>query len=118
MTLYPFLLNPALHVKVWGGRKLETIMGKQLPSAEPYGESWEMHDSATVANGSHAGRTLGDLLKEYGTALVGPKNNPADGFPLLAKILDPSDWLSVQVHPDDEQARQLEGDPRGKTEAW
>jgi mannose-6-phosphate isomerase len=118
MSLYPFLLNPALHVKVWGGRKLETIMGKQLPTDEPYGESWEMHDTATVANGALAGRSLGDLLKEYGHDLVGAKNNPAEGFPLLAKILDPSDWLSVQVHPNDEQARELEGDPRGKTEAW
>ncbi len=118
MSLYPFLLDPALHVKVWGGRKLETIMGKQLPTDEPYGESWEMHDTAKVANGALAGRTLGDLLKEYGHDLVGAKNDPAEGFPLLAKILDPSDWLSVQVHPNDEQARELEGDPRGKTEAW
>ncbi|MEZ4668782.1 MAG: type I phosphomannose isomerase catalytic subunit [Anaerolineae bacterium] len=118
MALYPFLLNPALHVKVWGGRKLEMLMGKHLPTDEPYGESWEMHDTATIANGPLAGRTLGDVLKEYGQELVGSKNNPADGFPLLAKILDPSDWLSVQVHPNDEQARQLEGDPRGKTEAW
>ncbi len=118
MTLYPFLLNPALHVKVWGGRKLETVMGKHLPTAEPYGESWEMHDTATVANGPHTGKTLGELLKTYGHDLVGRHNDPEQGIPLLAKILDPTDWLSVQVHPNDEQARQLEGDPRGKTEAW
>ncbi len=118
MSLYPFLLQPALHVKVWGGRRLETSMHKQLPTREPYGESWEMHDSATVVNGDHAGKTLGDLLKQYGHDLVGPDNDPAEGFPLLAKILDAEDWLSVQVHPNDEQARELEGDPRGKTEAW
>jgi len=118
MSLYPLLLNPALHVKVWGGRRLETLLHKSLPTAQPYGESWEMHDTATVANGAYTGWTLADLLREYGHALVGPDNAPAEGFPLLVKFLDPSDWLSVQVHPDDEQARQLEGDPRGKTEAW
>lgn len=118
MSLYPLLLNPALRVKVWGGRRLESLLHKALPSADPYGESWEMHDTATVANGAHAGRALADLLREYGHDLVGPDNDPAEGLPLLAKFLDPSDWLSVQVHPNDEQARQLEGDPRGKTEAW
>src|SRR5262249_35572250 len=106
------------HVKVWGGRRLETSLHKQLPTNEPYGESWEMHDTSVVANGPHAGRTLGDLLKEYGHDLVGPDNTPSEGFPLLAKFLDAQDWLSVQVHPNDEQARELEGDPRGKTEAW
>ena len=118
VTLYPLLLNPALHVKVWGGRRLETVMHKALPTDEPYGESWEMHDTATVANGPLAGRTLGAVLREYGAALVGPGNDPAAGLPLLAKLIDASDWLSVQLHPDDEQARQLEGEPRGKTEAW
>jgi mannose-6-phosphate isomerase len=116
--LYPFLLQPALHVKVWGGRRLETALHKPLPTDEPYGESWEMHDTAAVANGPLAGRTLGDLLKEYGAGMVGPNNDPAEGLPLLVKILDASDWLSVQVHPNDDQARALEGDPRGKTEAW
>lgn len=118
IELYPLLLNPALHVRVWGGRRLEYTLHKRLPTDDPYGESWELHDTAAVANGPLTGRTLGDLLAEYGHALVGPENDPADGFPLLAKLIDAADWLSVQVHPDDQQARQLEGDPRGKTEAW
>lgn len=118
MSLYPFLLDPALHVKVWGGRKLATLMDKSLPTDEPYGESWEMHDSAQVANGPLAGRTLGDVLADYGHDLVGPDNDSAEGLPLLAKFLDARDWLSVQLHPDDAQARELEGEPRGKTEAW
>lgn len=116
--LYPFLLTPVLRVKVWGGRKLQTALNKPLPTDEPYGESWELHDTATVANGTFAGRTLGALLVEHGTALVGERNDPAEGFPLLAKFLDAADWLSVQVHPNDEQAAELEGEPRGKTEAW
>ena len=116
--LYPLLMNPALHVKVWGGRRLETLMGKALPTAEPYGESWEIHDTATVANGPLAGQTLADVLKQYGHDLVGVKNDPALGFPLLVKFLDAADWLSVQVHPNDAQAQQYDGEPRGKTEAW
>jgi mannose-6-phosphate isomerase len=118
MTLDPLLLEPALHVKVWGGRKLETMLHKTLPTNQPYGESWEMHDTATVAEGPFKGRTLGDLLAEYSHDLIGPHNDPAEGFPLLVKVLDASDWLSVQLHPDNEQARLLEGEPRGKTEAW
>lgn len=118
VPLYPLLLNAALHTKVWGGRRLATLLHKSLPGDEPYGESWELHDTATVANGALAGRSLGDLLAEYGHDLVGARNNPADGFPLLAKFLDAAEWLSIQVHPDDEQARQLEGEPRGKSEAW
>lgn len=118
MTLYPLLLKPALHVKVWGGRRLNSVLNITLPTDEPYGESWECHDTCTVANGDLAGRVIGDLVKEYGHDFVGPNNNPAEGLPLLAKFLDAADWLSVQVHPNDEQARELEGDPRGKTEAW
>lgn len=114
----PLLLSPALHTRVWGGRKLETALHKALPSNEPYGEAWEMHDTATVANGQFAGRTLGDLLKQFGAALIGDASDPAQGFPLLLKFLDANQWLSVQVHPDDAMAAELEGEPRGKTEAW
>ncbi len=118
VELYPLLLEPSLHVKVWGGRKLAQVMSKDLPTDEPYGESWEIHDTATVANGPLTGRTLGDLFNEYGDAFAGPGNDPADGLPLLIKLIDAADWLSVQVHPDDAQAAELEGQPRGKTEAW
>jgi mannose-6-phosphate isomerase len=117
-NLYPLLLDAALHVKVWGGRHLETVMHKTLPTGEPYGESWEMHDTATVANGALTGRSLGDLLAQYGADLIGTISDPKEGVPLLVKILDANDWLSVQVHPNDEQAEKLEGEPRGKTEAW
>lgn len=117
-ALYPLLTRPSLHAKVWGGRKLETVLHKTLPSADPYGEAWELHDSAIVTNGPLAQRSLGNLLAEYGVDLIGPDNDPAEGLPLLAKFLDASDWLSVQNHPNDEQAHALEGDPRGKTEAW
>lgn len=116
--LYPLLLDPVLHTRVWGSQRLHTQLGKTLPSADPYGESWEMHDTARVANGPLAGQRLGDLLTRYGTMLTGAGFDPAQGLPLLVKLLDASDWLSVQVHPNDAQAQALEGDPRGKTEAW
>lgn len=117
-ALYPLKLAPALHSKVWGGRKLETQLGKSLPTPEPYGESWELHDSCAVVNGRLRGRSLGELLKTYGESLAGAGQVAGAGFPLLAKFIDAKDWLSIQVHPDDRQARELEGEPRGKTEAW
>ncbi|MCK6580943.1 MAG: class I mannose-6-phosphate isomerase [Anaerolineae bacterium] len=117
-ALYPFLLDPSLHVIVWGGRKLETRLEKSLPTDQPYGEAWELHDSAVVATGALAGQTVADLVRTYGTALIGEGSDPADGMPLLIKFLDANDWLSVQVHPNDAQAAALEGQPRGKTEAW
>ncbi|MCS7072532.1 MAG: class I mannose-6-phosphate isomerase, partial [Anaerolinea sp.] len=70
------------------------------------------------ANGPLAGRTVGEALRIWGHDLVGIAFDPEQGMPLLVKFIDASDWLSVQVHPDDEQAGRLEGDPRGKTEAW
>ena len=117
-ALYPLLLTPVLHVKVWGGRKLAQYFDKPLPDDQPYGEAWELHDTSTVENGALAGRTIADLIASHGADLIGRQHDPADGMPLLIKLLDANDWLSVQVHPDDQQARTLEGDPRGKTEAW
>jgi mannose-6-phosphate isomerase len=116
--LYPLLLTPVLHTRVWGGRKLAQTLAKDLPSDEPYGESWELHDSTTVANGALAGHSLATLLDMYGAELVGAGIDTAHGFPLLIKFLNAEAWLSVQVHPNDQQAHALEGDPRGKTEAW
>lgn len=117
-ALYPLKLKPTLHVKVWGGQRLGTYLNKPLPTGEPYGESWELHDTSTVANGLLCGKSLRDLTETYGAALIGSGNNPGDGFPLLAKFIDAEQWLSIQVHPNDEQALELEGEPRGKTEAW
>ena len=117
-ALYPFKLKPTLHVKVWGGRRLADLMQKALPTAEPFGESWEIHDAGTVVNGPFQGSSLGDLARKYGADLLGLGHDPGAGFPLLAKLIDATDWLSIQVHPNDEQAQELEGEPRGKTEAW
>ena len=114
--LYPFLLDPLLHTKVWGGRRLDTIIHKELPTEEPYGESWELHDEMTVINGPLSGRTLGSLLVECGHKLIGRGNDPEEGFPIMVKLIDVSEWVSIQVHPNDEQAHALENEPRGKSE--
>ncbi len=118
VSLYPLKLQPTLHVKVWGGQKLAERLNKSLPTQEPYGESWELHGSASVLNGSLRGRNLAELTREFGEDLVGKGNDPDHGFPLLAKFIDANDWLSIQTHPNDVQARALENEPRGKTEAW
>lgn len=115
---YPMLMQPTLKPKVWGGNKLRDVMHKDTPTNEPYGEAWELHDSSVVMNGAMRGSTLGELVAQYGSHIIGDKDDPAAGFPLLAKFLDSNTWVSVQVHPNDEQAAELEGEPRGKTEAW
>ena len=117
-SLYPMKLQPTLHVKVWGGRMLAERLNKTLPSPEPYGESWELHGASRLLNGSLRGKSLAELTREFGAELIGAGSDPADGFPLLAKFIDANAWLSIQVHPNDEQAQALEGEPRGKTEAW
>lgn len=102
--------------RVWGGERLAEEFGRQLPP-EPVGESWEIHGDLKV---SGSDQTLDQLVKEQGTDLLGTGVDSSAGFPLLTKWLDCKAWLSVQVHPDDELAREFTGDPkaRGKTEAW
>ncbi len=115
--LYPLLFEPALHPKVWGGRQLEQRLAKDLPAGEPIGESWEIFWKNRVSNGPLQGKTLGELIAAYPQKMLGSRN-AAPEFSLLVKFIDAQDWLSVQVHPDDERAAKLEGEPRGKTECW
>jgi mannose-6-phosphate isomerase len=110
---------------VWGGRRLAEVLGKPLPTAERYGEAWEVSDHAShsscVDHGPLAGHTLRDLMRRCRDELLGPAANGHTAFPLLVKLLDANDWLSIQVHPDDEAARVLwpgELGGGGKTEAW
>ena len=123
--LYPLLFEPVLKDYIWGGRRLETILGRTLPPETEIAESWEIaaHDDGTtvVANGPRAGQSLTDLRKALGLDLVGTRSAWAlerGKFPLLIKILDAQRSLSVQVHPDDDYARAHEGNELGKTEMW
>lgn len=104
---YPMKLVPLLLPKPWGGRRIETRLRRKLDVAGPVGESWEVYDrggkSSEIANGPLAGRRLADL-------------RGAAPFPLLVKILDASEALSIQVHPDADAAAKLGAE--AKTECW
>ena len=71
IDLYPLKLQPALHVKVWGGRRLHEVLDKPPPDDQPYGESWELHDSVVVTNGPLAGQTLREIMNENASQLLG-----------------------------------------------
>ena len=112
----PIFLEAKMVPRVWGGERLAEEFGRELPP-EPIGESWEIHGDLTVKG---TDKTLDQLVEERGEALLGTRVDGSAGIPLLTKWLDCKAWLSVQVHPDDELAREFTGDPkaRGKTEAW
>jgi mannose-6-phosphate isomerase len=107
---------------VWGGRRLAEVLGKPLPGSDPYGEAWEVSDHAShssrVANGPLAGHTLRVLMQSWRKSLLGTAAERYEVFPLLIKLLDANDWLSVQVHPDDGAVQALWPGEGGKTEAW
>jgi mannose-6-phosphate isomerase len=112
MTLLQLL--PQYHARVWGGQRLKA-------AEPPIGEAWIVYEHNHIAAGPLAGRTLAEVAEAQGAALLGPSVVAHTGrrFPLLIKLLDCADWLSIQVHPNDEQAVQLEGPGHfGKTEAW
>ena len=116
--LYPLLLQAAQKEKVWGGRNLERLLGKSLPPNTLIGETWEAWEGGLVATGARAGQTLQSLIDQDADAILGSAASQRKRFPLLFKFIDARDDLSVQVHPNDEQARAMEGQPFGKTEAW
>jgi mannose-6-phosphate isomerase len=120
-TLSPLALERRLDSRIWGGSTLGPWLG--LADAPPnLAESWQVYEHNRVVDGPHAGRTLAELVAEYGAALVGTRSSERSGadFPLLAKFIDAADHLSVQVHPDDAYAHTVEAATgfHGKTEAW
>ncbi len=118
--LYPLTFLPIFKERIWGGRNLARLYGKELPGTGPIGESWEISDrpgdESVISNGPFAGRTIRWLMRERGVELLGPMNPMPERFPLLIKILDAQDKLSLQVHPPAKLAKQLGGEP--KTEMW
>jgi mannose-6-phosphate isomerase len=116
--LYPLLLAPDFHERVWGSRNLAPVYDRRIaPNEPPIGEAWLTGDACTVANGALRGRTLQELSAQFGEKLVGSRAVDKRCFPLLIKFLFPQEKLSVQVHPDDEGAKQI-GQACGKTECW
>src|SRR2546423_6157587 len=119
MALYPLTFRPIFKERVWGGRALEQLYQKQLPPEVPIGESWEISDRpgdvSIIANGALAGKDLRWLMENHRVELLGI-GAPAERFPLLIKILDARETLSLQVHPPADKATSLGGEP--KTELW
>ena len=113
----PLFLQSVMHEKIWGGTKLRDEFGYEIPS-DKVGEYWAIsahpNGVSTVKNGRFAGQKLDNLYAEH-RELFGDRSEPV--FPLLTKILDANDWLSVQVHPDDAYGLKHEGE-LGKTECW
>jgi mannose-6-phosphate isomerase len=115
-NLYPLLMLPAFDPRPWGTHDLSPIYPNRR-FEEKIGESWLTGDDCKIANGPFTGQTLAQVSEKYQRELVGDAARDARRFPLLLKFLFPHEKLSVQVHPDDEQARRV-GQPWGKTECW
>ena len=117
----PLTFEPIIKQIRWGGRRLGSVLGKSIGDAADYAESWEIadhgDDQSVVVNGKFSGCHLSDLVREHGDRLLG-EGIPIQQFPLLIKYLDASDWLSLQVHPNDAQAKTYNPNENGKTEAW
>lgn len=116
----PIILQPVFQERIWGGEKLKEEFGYSIPS-NITGEAWVIsahpNGPSVIVNGALEGKTLADAWREHGE-LFNKKEGNEEEYPLLVKILDAADDLSVQVHPNDEYARNVEGVPYGKTECW
>ena len=119
---YPIKFQPILKEKIWGGEKLAKILNKQSENIN-IGESWEIsdvkEDISIVVNGELKGQSLQELIKTYRAGLVGENvyKNFGDNFPLLIKFIDAKEALSIQVHPNDDLAKERHNS-FGKTEMW
>ncbi|MEM8944741.1 MAG: type I phosphomannose isomerase catalytic subunit [Planctomycetota bacterium] len=118
---YPLRFEPIFRRYLWGGRRLETMLGKAIGAGDDYAESWELvdhgEDQSVVKSGPLAGQTLAQLVADHGEDLFG-RHAGQTQFPLLFKFLDCNRTLSVQVHPNNAQGALLDPPDLGKTEAW
>lgn len=121
--LYPLKFNPVLKDKIWGGNKIKTVLGIDYNPLPNCGEAWVISgvedNPVLVSNGFLEGNELNELVEIYMGDLTGDDiyNRFGNEFPLLIKFIDAADWLSIQVHPDDELAA-ARGIGNGKTEMW
>ncbi len=122
-SLYPLKFQPIFKDKLWGGQKINTVLGKDFGALPNCGETWELSgvkgNISIIGNGPLAGEDLRTTLSREKEALVGKNNYQeyGDEFPLLIKFIDANQDLSIQVHPDDELAAKRH-DSKGKTEMW
>lgn len=113
--------QPIYKDKIWGGRKIETILKRTIPDGN-IGESWEVSDYGSdlsiIANGYLKGKTFREVYKQNIKQVLGNVFTDNEDFPLLIKLIDAKEKLSVQVHPDDEYANTKDPESSGKKEAW
>ncbi len=118
--LYPLLMQAPVKDYIWGGTRLRDVYHK-VSDADRLAESWELscHPAgpSIIANGEAAGQSLEQYLAVNGKELLGTKGANSEKFPIMIKLIDAKDNLSVQVHPEDEYALKNEGE-YGKTEMW
>ena len=118
--MYPLKFRPIYKQRIWGGQKLREVFGKDLPPDQLIGESWELsdlpQDKSIIANGELKGQTLISAINRYPVEITGEPYFEGP-FPLLIKFLDAHDFLSVQVHPDEQTVERL-GQGQPKTECW
>ncbi len=121
MMMKPIKMKPCFKQYIWGGDNIRAVYGKDTPEP-PVAESWEISahpDGLSVADGGECdGMTIPQLCEKFGKEFYGSSMEADEPFPLLLKILDANDRLSVQVHPDDAYAKVHENGGKGKTEAW
>ncbi len=119
---YPFKFEPIYQYRIWGGRRLDSLLNKTLPSKDPIGEAWILSDRddhpSKVTEGDLKGKTISWLLENFQQQILGKLAGKFGRFPLLLKFLDCQQVLSVQVHPADDQPKYIPKDESGKTEAW
>jgi mannose-6-phosphate isomerase len=118
--MQPIVFEPIYMERIWGGRRLESVFGKKLPPQRRIGESWEIVDrveaQSVVRQGPWRGKTLHELWMEHRAEIFGRDLPDTPRFPLLIKLLDASEKLSLQVHPPEAVASSLGGE--AKTEFW
>jgi len=120
-NLYPLLFTPIYKEVMWGGNMLKTHLNRDLPKTDiPIGESWEIVDRedavSIVENGELKGKSIRETLDDYGQDIMGP-NYSGGRFPLLVKMIDAGQRLSLQVHPDEAVCKRIPG-AEPKTEMW
>ncbi len=120
MCVKPITFRPLYKTRVWGGRNLQSRYARPLPDEQPYGESWELvdreDDQSIVTSQNHQGKSLNQLWTQHRAEIFGENLPNSERFPILIKILDCQDDLSIQVHPPATLAPSLNGEP--KTEMW
>lgn len=119
--MQPLIFKPLLKRIRWGGRRLGSVLHKPIGPESDYAESWEIadhgEDQSVVSRGEFVDQTLAQVVEQQNVPLFG-RHTGRSQFPLLVKFLDANDVLSVQVHPDDQLAKQFDPAENGKTEAW